>query len=431
MIDMRQTVLILGGKPIGSVELVEYAHGRGDKAVVADYLPVSESPAKAVADDCWDVSTSDIDELTLRARNSGVTAVMAGVHEFNIERQIDLTEKLGLPQPFSRDQWIQFEDKVSFKRLCARYGIEVAKEYPVDADFASPCYPLAVKPLDGSGSRGFSKVEKQSELAAAIEYAKRFSQSGEAIVEDFIEGDSVIIHYTLMNGKAYFCGITDKHSERAGSDGSPIMALQLAPSIHQPEYLSGVDESARAMLESTGVKNSPVWIEAFYREGHFIFNEAGLRLGGSMTNHLVKRLCAIDQMEVLYNAATGLAPYRKPPVHDERPRYAIFPVHVRSGVIGSINGIEEVERDRGHVATVWVHRPGDRIEAWGSAQQVLAYLHFCAPSVDALLDSMRLARASLSVRDAETGQEMLFSLFDPSDENSFPRFVHVQLKEGE
>ena len=428
---MGQTILLLGGKPIGSVEIAKYAHSCGDKVIVTDYLPVEESPAKAIADEHWDVSTADVAELAIHARRAGVTGVVSGVHEFNIERSIDLVESLGLPQLFSRKQWNLFENKVYFKHLCIEYGIDVAKEYPLDSDPASLPYPVAVKPLDGSGSRGFSKVEAWDELLPAIDSAKHFSQSEKALIEDYIDGDSVIIHYTLADGRAYFCGIADKHSKKVGVDGAPIMALQIAPSIHQSEYLSTVDDRARAMLESTGVSSSPVWIEAFYCRGKFIFNEAGLRFGGSMTNNMVKHLVGVDQMEVLYRAATGRSLSVPLSPSDRGLYYAVFPIHVGSGVIESIDGVDGVERDPNHVATVWVHHAGDQISSWGSAQQVLAYLHFAASDVKSLVKSMANALTCISVKDSTGGGNMLFSLFDPFDEDAFPHFLKVWIKDGE
>ena len=45
-------LLVLGGKPIGSVELVERAKELGAYVIVADYLPIEQSPAKRIADEC-------------------------------------------------------------------------------------------------------------------------------------------------------------------------------------------------------------------------------------------------------------------------------------------------------------------------------------------------------------------------------------------
>lgn len=420
-------ILLLGGKPIGSVEIARYIKSRGDRLIVADYLPEAQSPAKRLADEAWDVSTADVDLLAERARKAGVDAVMAGVHEFNIERAIELAGRLGLPFWCDATQWGVFEDKPAFKRLCREFGVAVAREFD-PGDASSVEFPVVVKPADGSGSRGFSKCCGPDTFDAALAKAREFSPTGTALVEEFVQGEAVIIHYTVHGGRAMFCGMADKRSGQMGPKGAPIMALQVAPSVHQEQYLAEVDAKCGAMVESLGIREAPLWIEAFYRRGEFVFNEAGLRLGGSMTNLMVRELCGVDQMAALYAACTGEPcevgePELKPGV-----RYAIFPNHLRAGRVASVDGLDELARDPRFVAVTVVHGVGDEVADWGSAQQVFAYLHFKAGSASELVDAMRKALDILSVK-SEDGNEMLFSLFDPADEAGFPAFLADRIGE--
>ena len=76
----------MGSKPIGSVELVERAKELGAYVIVADYLPIEQSPAKRIADECWDISTAEVDKLVDLCKIHHVDGVSAGVHEFNINR---------------------------------------------------------------------------------------------------------------------------------------------------------------------------------------------------------------------------------------------------------------------------------------------------------------------------------------------------------
>ena len=415
------TVLLMGGKPIGSVEIARYVKERGDKLIVTDYLPAEESPAKQFADEAWDISTADVDTLVHKANAAGVNAVISGVHEFNIERAIELAERLGLPFWCTAKQWDAFEDKPGFKRLCQEFGIRVAREFnAIDAD--SVKFPVAVKPADGSGSRGFTKCYDRNGFDTALSHAREFSPTGTALVEELVEGEAVIIHYTVHEGRAFFCGMADKHSEQMGLKGAPIMALQIAPSVHQGQYLAEDDSKVKAMIESLGIREAPLWIEAFYRDGSFVFNEAGLRFGGSMTNLMVRELCGVDQMNVLYTACTGeTCPMEKPVLRDDT-RYAIFPMHLHAGKVACVDNMQRLEEDPRFVAATVVHGAGDEISDWGSAQQVFAYLHFKAGDVLQLVGAMRKAAELLSVKSAD-GDEMLFSLFDPVSSAGLPAFL--------
>jgi biotin carboxylase len=166
------------------------------------------------------------------------------------------------------------------------------------------------------------------------------------------------------------------------------------------------------MFESIGVSEGPLWVEAFYKGGRFVFNEMGYRLGGSLTNYLVKGISGIDQMKVAYDAALGEGSPDLVPRFDLAKKRCIWPTHLRPGVIGEIRGLDEVQNDPAFAAVTCVHGVGDIIEDWGSAQQVFAYLHFVADDVAGLLAAMRRSAGLLSVRDV-SGNEMLYALFDP------------------
>ena len=86
-------LLILGGKPIGSREITEYAKSRGVYTIVADYLPPEQSAAKQIADEAWDISTGDVDLLVQLVRDHQIDGIYTGVHEFNISKMIEVCQR--------------------------------------------------------------------------------------------------------------------------------------------------------------------------------------------------------------------------------------------------------------------------------------------------------------------------------------------------
>lgn len=93
----KRKLLVLGGKPIGSCELVRAAQDQGFYVVVADYLPVAASPAKQIADASWELSTADLGALKQRCIEERIDGVLSGVHEFNLRKMAALSEMLELP----------------------------------------------------------------------------------------------------------------------------------------------------------------------------------------------------------------------------------------------------------------------------------------------------------------------------------------------
>lgn len=409
-------ILILGGKPIGSVELTERCKQRDLYTIVTDYLSLESSPAKQIADEVWNISTNDVDILAEKCKENGVDGVLTAVHEFNINRMIDLCDKMGLPCYCSRNTWKYCDNKLEFKKLSYNAGIEVAQKY----DFITAANvlknssnPVIVKPVDGSGSRGFSICRTSQELETAIERAKQFSPTHKVVIEDFIPYDAVIIHYTMHQGKCFFSGMTDKYSVRFPSTGASVMGLQLMPSRGMRQYLESVDIKARQMFELAGFTDGPIWIEAFYDgEERFIFNEMGYRFGGSMTNYPVKYFYQIDQMDLMIDVAMGEQNrfFEVIPAKTNK-KYCILPIHLRAGRILTVSGLEESRKNNDIYAIAQVHYPGDLIEEWGSAQQVFCYVHILFENSSELIAKIKGLMNTLQVKD-ENNQNMLYTLYD-------------------
>ena len=410
-------LLVLGGKPIGSVELVTRAKELGAYVIVADYLPKEQSPAKRIADAFWDISTADVDKLVELCNANHVDGVLAGVHEFNINRMLDLCEKLNLPCYCKRSTWKYCDDKVEFKQLCISNDIPVAMKYDIDesseqAVLRSIPYPVIVKPVDGSGSRGFHVCKNVNELREKYKDAMSFSPTKRVIVEDYVPYDAVIIHYTMHQGKCYFSGMSDKISCNFASTGSSVMGFQSMPSKGLKTYLQSLDSRARSMFENAGFTDGPIWIEAFY-DGidKFFFNEMGYRFGGSLTNYPVEYFYGINQLDLMISKALGGSLKFRVRKNEEARHYCILPIHIKPGRIIRLEGLDELRSLSCFHQFVPVHFVGDKIENWGSAQQVFCYLHILYDDNLDLVASLNQVMNTLHVYD-DANNEMLFTLFD-------------------
>lgn len=412
----KKKVLLLAGKPIGSVEIVEELKRRGHYVIVADYLPPEESPAKRIADEAWNVSTADVELLVERCVEAKIDAVVTGVHEFNINRMLDLTERLGLPCYCRRDTWIYCDNKSRFKQLCCDNDIPVARVYDIEEirNGAEPAYPVIVKPVDGSGSRGFHICRDRAELETYHADAASFSTTSTVLIEEFVPYNAVIIHYTIIQGKAYYSGISDKISVRFANTGASVMGIQTFPSKGEERYLALVDEKARRMFETAGFTDGPVWIEAFY-DGvdRFIFNEMGYRFGGSLTYYPVRYFHNFDQLGMMIDQALGDHVAMPAPLRMSKPdlNYCILPVHIRAGRIEKVEESETLRTEGRIYAVVPVHFEGDTILDWGSAQQVYAYVHILFSDKTDLIARVNALFDNLKVLDSD-GNNMIYTLFD-------------------
>lgn len=406
-------LLILGGKPIGSCEIVEKAKSMGIYTVVTDFLSADESAAKRIADEHWEISTADIESLKERVLEERIDGIYTGVHEFNIRKMIELCEELHLPCFCSIEQWDALNDKRKFKELCKQYQIPIAKEYSayeVENDMIN--YPVIVKPADGSGSRGFSICNNKEELLLAYSKALKFSPNGQILIEQKMNYEkSAIINYTFVDGKCYFSGISDKQSRKVFESGAPIMSVQFYPSEYQDKYFKDLNDKVEKMFLDFGIRNGVIWIEAFCDNGEFVFNEMGFRFGGSLTYLPVNYFFGIDQLALqIEYALTGYNTQPKITKQNSGDIYCILPVHVKQGIITKIVGVEKIENKKELIKIVPVHFLGDKIENWGSAQQVFAYIHFVVKSKTEAVKFMDFILQEYKVFD-ENDEDMLFNLY--------------------
>lgn len=411
-------LLVLGGKPIGSYEIVEYAKSLGVYTVVTDYLPEEQSIAKKIADESWDISTADVEKLAKKAKEVGIDGIYTGVHEFNIGKMIELCSILKLPCFCTLEQWKILNNKRMFKDLCKNYNVPVTEEYSLEKILSNEesnniAYPVVIKPVDGSGSRGFSVCYNHEELILASQNAMSFSLTKSVLVEKYMDyKKSVIINYTIVDGQVFFSGISDKYSKKVFENGSPIMSIQFYPSSLMDKYLNELNDNVMFMLRKFGLLNGVIWIESFYSEGKFFFNEMGYRFGGSLTYLPVKALTGIDQLELqIEYALTGKN--QEMPVYKHsfiNKTYCILPVHVKPGKIVKVEGIEEIESSPELVRIVPVHYVGDNIEEWGSAQQVFAYIHFIADNKNKAEEFIDRVVQVLKVYDV-SGNNIVFTLY--------------------
>ena len=90
-----------------------------------------------------------------------------------------------------------------------------------------------------------------------------------------------------------------------------------------------------------------------------------------------------------------------------------MPVHVKAGVISEILGFDDLMNNINVHRVVPVHFLRDKIENWGSAQQVFAYLHIIGKNREEIESIIDKILSGLSIKD-EKGNEMLFNLYRES-----------------
>lgn len=300
-------LLIIGGTTT-ECDIVRYAKAKDVYTVVADMD--QNAPAMGIADKSILISARDVDALVEFCTKEHIDGVITGFVDILLRPYFEVCKRLELPCYITEKMLSMSTNKVDFKDTCGKYGVPVPKTYlmgnKLDEDVLNRIqYPVFVKPLDGSGSRGAGVCNNENELNNKFEEAVSYSASGNAIVEDYISGREFLLDYIAVNGEFRLLSIFDRFMASDRGSAVNYSTISMSPSRAVDFYLEKVNDIVINMFKSEGFTDGLLFMQGYY-DGHSIkFFEMGCRLGGSYFNH--EQVClGYNAMDMIINyALTG------------------------------------------------------------------------------------------------------------------------------
>ena len=159
-------ILILGAtKTLCPVVLA--AQRMGAFVAVADYN--TDAPAKRIADEAVLIDALDVDALVTYCQLNHIDGVVTGFVDRLMPSYYEVCKRLDVPCYMTPKMISMSTNKIVFKDTCRQYGLNVPQTYLAancitEDDFLRIQYPVFVKPLDGSGSRGADVCYNREQL---------------------------------------------------------------------------------------------------------------------------------------------------------------------------------------------------------------------------------------------------------------------------
>lgn len=417
----EKKILILSGIA-HMVNVVETAKKMGFYTIVTD--KAAGSPAKAVADKYYDVSTSDIERLAEIAEAEGIDGVFNGFDDLNTWNALALCERLNLPYYATHEQLKICSNKDQFKEHCRKFGVPVIEEYEMDArladeDIAKLHFPVIVKPVDSYASQGITICYNRKELKDGYIKAVEGSKSGGVIVERFIDNSyGTMMYYTVQNGEVFLSAVTDRHVHQHYKDLPPLPIAVAFPSVHRELYLEAVDPQVRAMLKGMGIQNGVLMIQALYEDGEFFIYEMGFRISGSQHYTIVEKQTGINLLQMMLDHAVGedLSKYDISKFDDSYIPYPScnLPILLGNGTIAEIRGLEAVLAMPEVLSFVSSRHKGDAIKHTGSYSPMFGRFNIVAGSLSELHDAIENIYDTLQVV-SDAGEDMVLVRYRPAE----------------
>lgn len=302
-------ILLLGGSA-QQVIAIDTAKKLGYETVLCDYLP--DNPGQYHADKFYLVSTTDKEAVLEVAKKEKIDGVLAYASDPAAPTAAYVAEKMNLPtNPY-----------VSVNTLCNK---DVLRTFLRDNDFAVPmstgfsdvdtalnrcsdfCYPIIIKPVDSSGSKGVTVLETSDGLAEALQFAFFFSRGKRIIVEEFIEKDhSYLIggDIFVVDGKVCLWGLLNCHRD---NNVNPLVPVGKSfPLALTPSQTDLVKDTLQKLVNKLQIRFGAMNVELIIgKNGKCYIIDAGPRAGGNMIPDLLGMIFKTDVVEMAVRSAMG------------------------------------------------------------------------------------------------------------------------------
>lgn len=407
--------LLILGATAGETTLVKRAQELGVYVIVTDYnTDYTLSPAKYVADECWDISWSDIDTLEKKCKEEHIQGVTAGYSEFRVESLIKLCARLDLPCYVTAEQLEITRDKIKFKETCRKNGVPVVKEYSSLDEVDE--YPVIVKPVDRAGSIGISIASNRKELKNACKYALKSSVSKQIIIEKYIEkGTKIDFYYAVENGNITLVSSCDTINAKENGYERVVQSAWLYPTRNTDAEIQSVDSALRRMIQNMGIRYGCIFFSGFVCEnGDFVFFECGFRLEGGHQYNYVAQKGPFNYLDIfILHALLGNTEDLSPFITDEDLRAVTVNIYAKKGTVTQIKGFEETAQIPDCCLALAQGRIGETCDDNHAILNKIAMFQFTSCSPQQLQNDVEKMYTLFGVYD-ENGSDMIYDRIDPS-----------------
>ena len=230
-------------------------------------------------------------------------------------------------------------------------------------------YPLVTKPADSAGSRGVTIVETQDQLAEAFAHAKKYSTSGEVLLEEYMSGDEISVEAFIQNGNIQILSLSDKIRT---PKPYPLDTRVIFPSNKDDKIQIEAKRIAEQAIVSCGIDNAVIHIEMMVTPtGPKLVEIAARGAGFHVFSKLLSWVCDINTVELLINISLG----REVKLTKIKQRGAVlsFPSS-KSGIVKKIENIETIKKMEGIYDAELYIKVGDQINPLKSGSDRIGHI---------------------------------------------------------
>lgn len=384
-------LMLLGGSA-QQVIAIETAKRMGLYTILCDYLP--DNPGQKYADKFFLISTTDRKAVMKVAQEEGIDGIIAYASDPAAPTAAYISEQLNIPgNPLKAVETLCNKDL--FRSFLNENGFNVpkSKSFSIQEVYNTDglVFPLIIKPVDSSGSKGVTVVRRKEEISKAVEYAYSYSQKKRIVIEEFVEkahkyliGGDIFVE----NGKVIIWGLLNCHRDKGVNPLVPVGKSY--PLLISPDDEQLVHATLQKLVSCLGFRNGPMNVELVIDQRKKCWMiDIGPRSGGNMIPDLLGMIFNKNLVEMAIRVAMGLKA-------SEGLYYASHNLHCnKDGYFKDVWFSPEIEK---YIIRKNIYKKqGDEIHFFDNAAKAVGIVFFRFPGKEVMEDILEHINEHVSV----------------------------------
>lgn len=302
-------IMILGAMQM-HVPLICRAKELGYYTVTCDYTP--DAPGHKIADEAYLDSTTDLQAVLALAQRLKIDAIMTYNSDPAAPTAAYVAEKMGLPgNPYQAVKIMSEKDL--FRQFLKAHDLNHPRFISCTPDYfnadAIPedYFPVIVKPVDSSGSKGCSVIYEGDDLINAVNNAAKKSRCKRVIIEEYIEPLGKQLHGDgfVRNGNVEFLYLGDHYFD---ADLNNLVPYSTAYPTEHPECnFILCKKEIQHFIKKVGFQNGGFNVELRIsrKNGKAYIIDIGARNGGNFTPEVIEYAAGFNFLDAALAVASG------------------------------------------------------------------------------------------------------------------------------
>ncbi|MDE7371003.1 MAG: ATP-grasp domain-containing protein [Desulfovibrio sp.] len=341
--------LMILGAASGQMPFITIAKARGYHTIVVS--PKGDYPGFDVADKAYYFDTRDKEHILEAARAEKIDAITTDQTDVAVPTVAYVAEKLGL-RGIGSDVAEKFTNKYKMRLAAAEAGVSIPKfAHAKNLSEATGIgdsigYPLIIKPVDNSGSRGIYKIHSTEELKQRFPDALAFSANSEVILEQCLSGPGYLADGFAMGGEYHTLDVGKKENFEGQNLFASSRCIYQSPASDLPEILRKVVETNDKLIRSMKLPFGITHADYIHNiaDGKIYLVECAARGGGIfISSHIMPMVSGFNTNEALLEFLVEGTEKKVNPQTLDTNAAAWLCFGLEGGVIENISGLEKLE----------------------------------------------------------------------------------------